>query len=67
MPTPQEMLERFQDSYALGDAAIDSTHRDFLELCLAAANAGGPEFADAFRSGFIAEGPGKLRRRPPSW
>lgn len=35
MPTPQEMLERFQDSYALGDEAIDHTHREFLELCLA--------------------------------
>ncbi|AJE19523.1 hemerythrin HHE cation-binding protein [Azotobacter chroococcum] len=52
MPTPQEMLERFQDSYALGDEAIDHTHREFLELCLAAANATGPEFAEAFKALF---------------
>lgn len=52
MPTTQEMLERFQDSYALGDDAIDSTHLEFLELCLAASNAKGSEFAEKFQALF---------------
>jgi len=52
MPTPQEMLAHFQDSYALGDDEIDRTHIEFLELCVAAANAKGADFADAFRALF---------------
>ncbi|GAB3373346.1 bacteriohemerythrin [Azotobacter armeniacus] len=52
MPTLHEMLERFQDNYALGDDAIDSTHLEFLELCLAAANAKGPGFAEKFKALF---------------
>lgn len=44
MPTSQDMLARFDILYAVGDAAIDHTHREFLELCVAASQAQGVAF-----------------------
>lgn len=52
MPTSSEMLQQFEASYALGDAAMDHSHREFLALCLAAAQAPGAEFAERFHALF---------------
>ena len=52
MPTNSEMLEQFEATYAMGDASIDHTHREFLELCVAAAQAQGAAFAERFAALF---------------
>lgn len=52
MPTSSEMLEQFEATYAMGDASIDHTHREFLELCIAAAQAQGAAFAERFAALF---------------
>lgn len=52
MPSSREILERFDTAYAVGDAAIDHTHREFLELCLAAEQAPGDEFAASLQALF---------------
>lgn len=51
MPTHHEMLDAF-DTYTLGDPAMDSTHLEFLKLCLETAHASGPEFAQKFQALF---------------
>lgn len=52
MPTPQAMLDTFATAYALGDARMDATHRDFLALCLRANEAQGAAFATALQALF---------------
>ncbi|MCC6076334.1 bacteriohemerythrin [Pseudomonas sp. GCM10022188] len=52
MPTSQDMLARFDTLYAVGDATIDHTHREFLELCVAAGEAEGAAFAAQFHALF---------------
>lgn len=49
MPTSHAMLARFATVYTLGDAAIDATHREFLELCVAAGQTQGAAFGAAFQ------------------
>ena len=48
MPTSREMLDRFDATYAVGDPTIDHTHREFLELCVAAAPLQGAALAEQF-------------------
>ena len=52
MPTSQDMLAHFATAYALDDAAIDRTHREFLELCVAASQARGAAFVEALQDLF---------------
>ena len=52
MPTSSEMLEQFEATYAVGDASIDHTHREFLELCVAASQAQGPTFVERLNALF---------------
>lgn len=52
MPSSDEILARFAEVYALGDPALDVSHREFLELCRAAANARGASFAERFQALF---------------
>lgn len=52
MPTSNEMLQQFESAYAVGDSSIDHTHREFLELCVAAAPLQGAEFVAQFRALF---------------
>lgn len=48
MPTYDQMLERFHDTYALNDPAMDETHREFLLLCQRTALSPGPDFLANF-------------------
>jgi len=51
MPSTQELLNGFE-AYTLGDADIDSTHLEFLKLCLETSQASGPAFAQKFQALF---------------
>lgn len=50
MADSRTLLERFATTCAVGDARIDHTHREFLELCVAAEDAAGEAFAAALQA-----------------
>lgn len=52
MPTSSAMLQQFESSYAVGDATMDHTHREFLELCVAASQAQGVAFVEQLQALF---------------
>lgn len=48
MPTHTQMIEQFDTHYRLGEASMDKTHHEFLQLCVQTLSAQGEQFADRF-------------------